>query len=292
MSKRNDTDPMGFALQRPRTTQPMLVAPAPPTPTPPEDLTATTEEASSPPPSKPALSKAEIRSIFQDLSDGLGDPTSRAAVPASEIAQYAEPHALRAKNKTPVLEPPIVVRKSVQDELLPSQTARVPALERLPGPLYLKPDAAPERRAPRAGNETVRMRPLGTSTRARIGAAVAGAAVVLAIAATLAFQKPEPENVSPRALTPGPSPARAEGSAANVMAVPSVPSGLPTAAAPAPSQDGPREAAPGVHTTAAIAAPAAPPRARVKPAQPVAPSAPSTSSTALPYDSLVNQERK
>jgi hypothetical protein len=71
-----------------------------------------------PPPSKPALSKEEIRSLFQELSDGLGVPTTRAAAPDSEAAHYAAPRWGVAKSKTPVDEAAIVVRASVIDESL------------------------------------------------------------------------------------------------------------------------------------------------------------------------------
>src|ERR1700727_1586156 len=106
MAKHERTDPMGLTRPLPRTTLPMVAAPAPAAPASNEDLTATSEArtAASPEepekeeaaaPGKPALSKAEIRSIFRELSDGLGEP----AAPASEVAQYAAPRPLSAKNK-------------------------------------------------------------------------------------------------------------------------------------------------------------------------------------------------
>jgi hypothetical protein len=276
---------MGPTRPLPRTTLPMVAAPAPAAPASNEELTATSEaraagslehsqekeEAGAS--SKPVLSKAEIRSIFRELSDGLGEPSSRGAVPESEIAQYAEPHRLRAKNLTPVPEPAILVRKSVIDEVV----------------------------RPRAGSTTVRTAVLRVGTRARVGAAVAGAAVVCAVGALVVFQG-HPE--AP-AVTPAPS-----GAAAFVQAPASPVSAITTnALSPAPPSDPPpmapsasptggqeataqarNEAVPAAQPTGSAAL--ARPRPRFKGLQAAPPPVPSASGTALPYGSFVNQERK
>jgi hypothetical protein len=230
MAKQERTDPMGPTHPLPRTTQPMV---APPAPASSEDLTATSEArtAASPDgsaekeeagaPGKPALSKAEIRSIFRELSDGLGEPSSHAAAPESEVAQYAAPRPLPAKNKTPALEPAIVLRKSVLDEVLP--------LQAMPGP------RAKERRA-RVGTDTVRAQRLVTRTRARIGVAVT--VVALALAATVVLQKREPEKVSDskRTLAPDPSGAKTLPAASAAVTGSSTPSAPTTNATAAESQ--------------------------------------------------------
>jgi hypothetical protein len=283
MAKHERTDPMGLTRPLPRTTLPMVAAPAPPAPASSEDLTATREAraASSPEepekeeagaPSKPALSKAEIRSIFRELSDGLGEPSSRAAVPESEIAQYAEPHRLRAKNLTPVPEPAILVRRSVIDEVV----------------------------RPRAGSTTMRTAALGGSARARVGAAVAGAAVVCAVGALVVFQR----QPGAPAVTPAPSSAAAFVQAAAPPATaiatnatsPSAPSDPAPAPSPSPTggQDVTAQARNEVVPVAPPTGSAAParPRPRFKALQAASPPAPSASGTALPYGSFVNQERK
>jgi hypothetical protein len=120
MSNTNDTDPSA------------LLAPTGTTEAELEDtIPVLSPSVPQPPPSKPALSKEEIRSLFQELSDGLGVPTARAAAPESEVTHYAAPRPGAAKSKTPIDEPPIVVRASVIDEAL--HAAPPPATRARPG---------------------------------------------------------------------------------------------------------------------------------------------------------------
>jgi hypothetical protein len=271
---------MGLTRPLPRTTLPMVAGPAPVAPASSEDLTATREaraagsleesqekeEAGAP--SKPALSKAEIRSIFRDLSDGLGEPSSRAAVPESEIAQYAEPHRLRAKNLTPVPEPAILVRRSVIDEVV----------------------------RPRAGSTTVRTGVLRVSPRARVGAAVAGAAVVCAVGAVVVFQRqPGAPAVTPApsgAATAGPAPTPPAKTATPVPSISAAPMGASAASsaptAPTPPEQEPKRLTPVVHATGT------PPPVIARPQRgPVAmPSSRPASSTAVPSNPFFVQERK
>jgi hypothetical protein len=55
-----------------------------------------TDSSVPPPPGKPALSKEEIRSLFRELSDGLGAPSARADAPEAEVDHDTPPRLSRA----------------------------------------------------------------------------------------------------------------------------------------------------------------------------------------------------
>jgi hypothetical protein len=105
---KTDTDPMGAPLL-PTASQGLEQAP--------------TSTAAAP---RKALSKREVRALFDDLAENTTAPELRAQAPASEAAEYSAPRPLRVKNPTPLREPPIVIRPGEPD----APRARAPRIPR------------------------------------------------------------------------------------------------------------------------------------------------------------------
>jgi hypothetical protein len=123
-----------------------------------------------------ALQKHEIRAIFDSLSQTLEDPACRQVAPESELTEYSGPRALGSRNKTPIMEPAIVLRPSVVE---PAMAARAVAV-----PMKPSAEAGARRAAAQATVITKALRPgpvpaiRGRRVLVRLAAFGAGALVV------------------------------------------------------------------------------------------------------------------